>query len=217
MGRKKTLDRDKLLDVVASIVSNGGVSALTIDGVAKAAGISKGGVQATFGTKEQIIKEVFDYCQQSVDARLMPVLQKTDAEENWVLSYLDFIAQVDEPAGVTAAGVFAAMAKTPIYREDLHKRYADRLHNMETSGGVESNMRLVFLAIHGAFFLRHFGFMSIPAEQWTQMFADIRALALSSTPIDPPKPKTTSSEYASDNIEKPQTRRKPTKLRAPPR
>lgn len=165
MGRKKTLDRDNLLGVVATIVANGGVGALTIDGVAKAAGISKGGVQSTFGTKDDMIKALFDRCQQEVDARLAPVAERADTGENWVLAYLELLSQVDGATGVIMAGVFAAMAKTPAYREDLHRRYAGRLREMEATGGNDRNMRLVFLAAHGAFFLRYFGFMNIPPEQ----------------------------------------------------
>jgi AcrR family transcriptional regulator len=55
MGRRQTIDREKVLAVAEDIVGQRGAAALTIDAVAKAAGITKGGVQSAFGTKEALI------------------------------------------------------------------------------------------------------------------------------------------------------------------
>lgn len=60
MGRKRSIDRDKVLDVAENIVHQQGVSALTIDAVAKAMEISKGGIQYCFGNKEALIDAMFD-------------------------------------------------------------------------------------------------------------------------------------------------------------
>jgi AcrR family transcriptional regulator len=46
MGRYQPVDRDKVLDAAEAILRTRGIAALTIDAVAKAAGISKGGVQS---------------------------------------------------------------------------------------------------------------------------------------------------------------------------
>lgn len=43
MGRPRSIDRDKLLDMAEKIVGKDGPAALTIDAVARAAGITKGG------------------------------------------------------------------------------------------------------------------------------------------------------------------------------
>lgn len=44
MGRQRIIDREKVLEAAEEIVINQGATALTIDAVAKAMGISKGGV-----------------------------------------------------------------------------------------------------------------------------------------------------------------------------
>jgi AcrR family transcriptional regulator len=51
MGRKPTITRDGLLDVAEELVREQGGSALTIGALAKAAGISKGGVQYSLPTE----------------------------------------------------------------------------------------------------------------------------------------------------------------------
>ncbi len=60
MGRKRTIDRDWVLTVAERIVGERGASALTIDAVANAAGITKGGVQSSFGTRKRSSPQCFD-------------------------------------------------------------------------------------------------------------------------------------------------------------
>lgn len=55
MGRQRSIDRDKVLDIAEEIVATQGAAGLTIDAVAKAMGISKGGVQYCFGSKDALI------------------------------------------------------------------------------------------------------------------------------------------------------------------
>lgn len=60
MGRQRSIDRDKVLDIAEEIVATQGAAGLTIDAVAKAMGISKGGVQYCFGSKDALIDAMFD-------------------------------------------------------------------------------------------------------------------------------------------------------------
>ncbi len=67
MGRQRIIDREKVLEAAEEIVINQGATALTIDAVAKAMGISKGGVQYCFGNKEALIDAMFERWGQSYD------------------------------------------------------------------------------------------------------------------------------------------------------
>nr|WP_272214455.1 TetR/AcrR family transcriptional regulator [Marinicella sp. W31]MDC2880065.1 TetR/AcrR family transcriptional regulator [Marinicella sp. W31] len=60
MGRKPTISRDGLLTIAEDIVNTEGPQALTIDALAKAAGISKGGVQYSFSSKDELVKGLVD-------------------------------------------------------------------------------------------------------------------------------------------------------------
>src|SRR5690606_31627342 len=55
-GRPRTIDRDKVLDAAEAVVMRAGAAGLTIDAVAREAGITKGGVQYAFGSKENLIR-----------------------------------------------------------------------------------------------------------------------------------------------------------------
>eukprot|EP01031_Cornospumella_fuschlensis_P052777 gene52777-64487_t len=60
MGRRPTINRNDVLQAAEHIVATRGAAALTIEAVATAAGISKGGVQSCFGTKEALIGAMLD-------------------------------------------------------------------------------------------------------------------------------------------------------------
>lgn len=51
MGRQRSIDRNKVLDVAENIVHQQGVTALTIDAVAKAMGILKAGFSIVLAIK----------------------------------------------------------------------------------------------------------------------------------------------------------------------
>lgn len=77
MGRKPTISRDRLLDLAEEIVCSGGGSALTIGALAQAAGISKGGVQYSFATKDDLVRAVIDRWTSQFDAMLGTTLPRT--------------------------------------------------------------------------------------------------------------------------------------------
>lgn len=60
VGRRKTIDRNSVVDAAEALVAERGSSALTISAVAEVAGITKGGVQSCFGTKEALIAAMLD-------------------------------------------------------------------------------------------------------------------------------------------------------------
>ncbi|MGQ3294545.1 MAG: TetR/AcrR family transcriptional regulator, partial [Shinella sp.] len=59
-GRPRSIDRDKVLDAAESIVVESGAAGLSFEAVARAAGITKGGVQYCFGTKENLIRAMIE-------------------------------------------------------------------------------------------------------------------------------------------------------------
>ncbi|MBN9291384.1 MAG: helix-turn-helix transcriptional regulator, partial [Hyphomicrobium denitrificans] len=60
MGRKPTITREGLLEIAEGLVRGEGAAALTIDALARAAGISKGGVQYSFSSKDDLVRALVD-------------------------------------------------------------------------------------------------------------------------------------------------------------
>ena len=55
---KLTIDRDEMLDAAEDLVVSKGASALTIDALAKAMNISKGGVQYAFTSNDGLVDAI---------------------------------------------------------------------------------------------------------------------------------------------------------------
>ncbi len=70
MGRPRTIDRDKVLEAAEAIVLREGATALTFEAVAKASGITKGGLQYCFGTKDDLVAALVERWMTAMDAEL---------------------------------------------------------------------------------------------------------------------------------------------------
>ncbi|MCT7377685.1 TetR/AcrR family transcriptional regulator [Chelativorans salis] len=70
IDRRTSNSRDEILDAAQRIVQRDGAGRLTIDGVAREAGLSKGGVLYNFPNKESLLKGMLDRMMQNT----MPML-----------------------------------------------------------------------------------------------------------------------------------------------
>lgn len=176
MGRQRTIDRDKVLDAAEDIVINQGAAALTIDAVAKAMGISKGGVQYCFGNKDALIDAMFERWSYSYDEIFNREIEQDSSPENRINAHRLATCEHDKAAIAKGAALMAALLQTPEYLESTRIWYRDKLRNLDTSTERGKQARLMFLATEGAFMLRYFGFMDIDDNEWQSMFADMADL-----------------------------------------
>lgn len=176
MGRYQLVDRDKVLDAAEGIVRTRGIAALTIDGVAKAAGISKGGVQSGFGTKDGLIAAMYARWNSEYDATLAALAGPDATPARRLAAHVEGTYRTDEASADRAAGMMAALLNAPAQLADIQDWYEARLAGIDLSTPAGRRARLAFLANEGAFMLRSFGFMRMDAAMWDEMYADIRAL-----------------------------------------
>ncbi|RYD21736.1 MAG: TetR/AcrR family transcriptional regulator [Verrucomicrobiaceae bacterium] len=173
MGRNRSIDRDKVLDVAEEIVTARGAAALTIAAVAEAAGITKGGVQSCYATKEVMIRAMLERWSADEEARYREELGGKKGVRERVAAH----ARVTESSGVAnerAAGLLIALLQSPQYLDVVQAWYADRMAGLEGDSPVARKCRLAFLAVEGAFFLRYFGMSGVGEKMWADTFADIR-------------------------------------------
>ena len=185
MGRYQPVDRDKVLDAAEHIVRTRGIAALTIDGVAKAAGISKGGVQSGFGTKDGLIAAMYARWVGEYDAELAAMIGSDAPPMRRLDAHVACTADTDAAAADRAAGMMAALLNAPAQLVELQDWYASRLDGIDVATPAGRRARLAFLANEGAFLLRSFGFMRMAPEAWDEVFADIRALMAEADPASP--------------------------------
>jgi AcrR family transcriptional regulator len=109
VGRKQTIDRNAVLDAAEKVVSERGIGALTIDAVAKASGISKGGVQYAFGTKDDLIGAMIDRWEAEFDAETAALRNGDETAQSMVQAHAEATRHFDEASVDRAAVMLAAM------------------------------------------------------------------------------------------------------------
>ncbi|MGU3493269.1 TetR family transcriptional regulator [Xanthobacteraceae bacterium A53D] len=176
MGRKRTIDREALLDTAEEIVRTRGAGALTLDALAKAAGITKGGVQYAFGSKDGLTDALFDRWGTSYEAQFRAAAGDAPDPVTTVRAHITATRTSDDAASAKAAGLMAALIQTPEHLASTRAWYLARVAGLDTSTPEGRRARLAFLACEGAFMLRFFGIMDFDDSQWADIFVDIAAL-----------------------------------------
>lgn len=174
MARPKTVDREHVLNAAERIVANRGAGALSIGAVAEAAGISKGGVQSTFGTREGLIAAMLDRWLETDQQAYTELLGDDGGPRNRLLAHLETTRRADETGLHKTAGLLAALMESPEHLAAVRKWYSARLPSNDVTSEQERKERLAFLAIEGAFFLRFFGLVEMDQDVWEATFQDIR-------------------------------------------
>ena len=150
MGRKPTITRDHLLDVAEEIVRTGGGAALTIGALAQAAGISKGGVQYSFASKDDIVRALIDRWTGQFDAML-------DAQADpltFVRSYIAATTASQQALNAKMAGLLVSYLEDPANLRETRDWYRRTFAQLGGSSPDAQAARVVFLAVEGLFLLR---------------------------------------------------------------
>lgn len=180
MGRRKVIDREMVLEAAERIVGTSGASGLTFEAVATAAGITKGGVQSCFGSKEALIDALLRrwgaLYAADVARRVAPDADPLARARAHVRS----TAEADDAASARAAGLLAALLQSPEHLGWIRGWYAERFRDLDAIEGTEGDRaRVAFLAAEGLFFLRHLGLADMGRTAWERHFEEVAALLAS--------------------------------------
>ncbi|MEW6099639.1 MAG: TetR/AcrR family transcriptional regulator [Pseudomonadota bacterium] len=174
MGRPKSIDRDAVLDVAEAIVRTQGAAALTLDAVAQAAGISKGGVQSCFGTKAALVDALFERFGQAYERRYREVADTDPSPVGRVRAHVAATFGSDEVSSAKAAGLLAALLQSPQELESTRQWYRERLQGLCMDTPEHRSAWLAFLAAEGAFMLRYFGLVEMNERLWRAIEAELQ-------------------------------------------
>lgn len=176
MGRYKSINRMCVLDAAEQIVRTQGTASLTIDAVAKAAGVTKGGIQSCFGTKDELINAMYQRWEDEFDEMMVASIGADNSREARVRAHVDITYRTDAAEGDRAAGMMASLLNVPENLAKSKEWYARQLADLDMNSQEGRNARLAFLASEGVFLLRYFGFMAVDDETWQVVFTDITSL-----------------------------------------
>ncbi len=183
MSKLKTIDSQRILDATEAVLCQQGLSALSIGNVAQKASISKGGVQSRFGTREALIRALY---QRGIACyeKLVSKLTKTDDDPLSALrAHILAASGEQDTCGRQRATSMLAVLVDP---QDLRQRSTlwlrERLQSIDPQTEEGRQARLAFFASEGALMLHHFGLMEMTESEWQGIFADILGLLDESSP-----------------------------------
>jgi AcrR family transcriptional regulator len=122
--------KTKLLDACERLILRDGVSSLTIDAVAREAGLSKGGMLYHFRSKDALIAAMVERFMTRLDAEIVEHLKVDhDAPGGWVRAYARACMaspgpQLEAELAVNSS-LLAAMATDTALMGPLRKRYVE--------------------------------------------------------------------------------------------
>jgi AcrR family transcriptional regulator len=147
----RTGSRDKILAAAAELVSKIGAGRLTIEAVAKKAGLSKGGLLYNFPTKEALLQGMIQRLVDEVSAEREALRAQAEPGRN-LEARLCAAALLKLHKGTTKAvanGMLAASAENPRLLEPVREVIRTNLENLKaTSEDLEAAL-LGWLAIEG--------------------------------------------------------------------
>ncbi|GGF67888.1 TetR family transcriptional regulator [Azorhizobium oxalatiphilum] len=173
MSRKRTIDRDAVLNAAELIIQNEGPAALTIDAVARAAGITKGGVQYCFENKAGLIAAMVSRWWGEFDAEVAEI-----TADNSVAGSIKAHVIATQNLGADgearrASAMMASLMQAPEQLEANRQWYRQRLDRIDSATEEGKSLRLAFLACEGLFLLRSFNFLVVSEDEWESMFQDV--------------------------------------------
>ena len=172
MGRKPTIDKTRLLQAAEHIIRTRGAAALSFDAIAKAAGVSKGGVQGAFVSKEALLSALYDYLDQGYEARFQ---QARDAGATAVDAYVDAVLHADDAVKQRVAALSVAMTQEPESRAFLGQWYAQNFTGLSAATGQGRQEILRLCALEGAMMMRSMQLLALDEAQWAAVLAELKA------------------------------------------
>lgn len=175
MPRGSRISRQALLQAAERLVLDKGAAALTIGALAAEAGVSKGGVQTMFGTKEALVQDLVQHWldREQADFRLRLEAQ---AQPDKTLAHIDQTRGLDAESQGKIAALLALASHSPNQTRAAQDWYEERADGFAADTDEARRRRLAVFATEGVYFLRHLVGVQLSDAAWDEIFDDIRAL-----------------------------------------
>jgi AcrR family transcriptional regulator len=151
--------KEALIAAALGLVAEHGYSALTLDAVGKAAGVSKGGVLYHFPTKDALVVALIEQLAGGLAANQSTGLGEDPSVPGAATrAYLDTVTRPNETAEhqVTVA-MLAAVAHDPHLLAPLQEQYRQWMARLDADGLPEVDAQIVRLAADGLWAAELFG------------------------------------------------------------
>lgn len=173
MARPRSLDRDLLLDAAEAVVAQFGAAALTFGKVAEAAQVPKASVQSAFGTKEGLLDALLNRWAEHEKARFARNVGPDPTPQAVIAEHIRSTALEDHDTISRTATLLGAVAGSGQKVGAMADWYAERAGDLSAVTPEERRRRIAFLAVEGAFLLRHVVGFPMTDALWREIFDDL--------------------------------------------
>lgn len=171
MGRKPSIDKTHLLQAAEQIIRTRGAAALSFDAIAKAAGVSKGGVQGAFGTKEALLLALFEFLDGEHETRFQASLS---AGATAVDAYVDAVLSADASVSQRVASLSLAITQEPESRDCMKKWYEESFNELSTATALGRQEILRLCALEGAMMMKSMQLLPLTENEWATVLSELK-------------------------------------------
>jgi AcrR family transcriptional regulator len=152
------LTRQHILEAANQIVQREGAAHLTIDAVAREAGLSKGGVLYHFPSKNALVEGMITLLCEGFESDLAQALTREKAGSGqWLRAYIRASTQTTQEENDATTGLLAAVATKPHLLDPIRRDFARWQEQAEHDGLSPALATVLRLAVDGLWFAELFG------------------------------------------------------------
>jgi AcrR family transcriptional regulator len=178
MTRGAQATRDRLLDAVSRLLLRD-ASHLTLEAVAREAGVSKGGLLYHFPSKTALLDAAVNRWEEQFEREVDALAADDDSAGGWLRAYAEACAldQADAKGRAIASGILAVLAQHPDRLEAVRKRYETRQVRVVSDGVDPVDATVVRLAADGLWFAALLGLAPPESELRDRVLERLRELS----------------------------------------
>ena len=179
MGRKRTIDRDELMAAIERVARRSGIAGLSIDAVAKEAGISKSSVVYDCECKAGLMAAFTRYKMAEHRAGFEALLASYRGQPNARLraTIQKFRTVPTDEEVAMAMLISAGMGEHAECREIMREIIAEDAAQIAEQAGDRRRMLMALLTLHGMAFLEYFGFHRFDQDTRNEILDELMAAA----------------------------------------
>ncbi len=192
MGRKRAIDQQGILDAAERVVARDGAANLSIERVAKEAGISKASVLYDFKTKQAVLEAVVERAFARDNAMHSQLEVRLETHENRAITgrILGARAPISEPFRNAALNLSAALVLDKSLRAKMQANQARVIEDVQRTAQSPRGAQLAYLALEGLKLLENLDFHRFSDEERARILRELQWLA-AVEPQERPLPETT--------------------------
>lgn len=144
--------RERLLDAAERVVAESGATHLTLDAVAKSAGVSKGGLLYHFPSKEALLEGMLARHFEDVDAEVARRVSKRGGKSSRADMFrerIKVLLELHPERPAVGAAMVAASADNPEHMAPCRAQYRKLLNEFARLPGGFERAAMVLLAVQG--------------------------------------------------------------------